>query len=129
MLTKMAKRHHIGNFNTLVSVFGMEVMEDINVLNKRFFYRDPTKSHPIRIPGALLEKIVPRDLSEMKSSNYMRKFFEETVLIEPSYIVLNNMNLLIPRMEEILIENKSLKNPASIDFILSSTPEIIFFVT
>jgi len=59
----------------------------------------------------------------------MRKFFEETVIIEPHFIQLNNMNLLIPRMEEIWIENKSLKNTLTIDFILSSTPEIIFFVS
>ena len=59
----------------------------------------------------------------------MRKFFEETVIIEPHYVQMNNMNLLVPRMEEIWIENKSLKNPVSIDFVLSSTPEIIFFVS
>jgi len=50
----MAKKHHITNWNTFVSVFGIDVMKDLPVMNKRFFYRDPSKIHPVRTIGALL---------------------------------------------------------------------------
>jgi hypothetical protein len=129
MLTKIAKKVHITNYNTFVSVLGKDVMSDLQVLNKRFFYRDATNSHPIRTTGALLEKVTARDLNSLRPSNAMRKLFEEQVIIEPHYIQLNNMNLLVPRMEELWIENRSLKNSISIDYLLSSTPEIIFFIS
>jgi hypothetical protein len=129
MLTKIAKKVHITNYNTFVSALGKDVMSDLQVLNKRFFYRDPTNSHPIRTTGALLEKVTARDLNSLRPSNAMRKLFEEQVIIEPHYIQLNNMNLLVPRMEELWIENRSLKNSISIDYLLSSTPEIIFFIS
>jgi hypothetical protein len=41
----------------------------------------------------------------------MAKFFDSTVTIEPHLINMENVNLLIPQMQEIVVENKSSKDP------------------
>jgi hypothetical protein len=43
-------------------VLGETTVNDPAVINKRFFYRDPSGNHPIRKTGLLLSEIVPRDL-------------------------------------------------------------------
>jgi hypothetical protein len=77
-------------------VLGETTVNDAAVINKRFFYRDPSGNHPIRKTGILLSEIVPRDLKTLKETNYMAKFFDSTVTIEPHIIHMENVNLLIP---------------------------------
>jgi hypothetical protein len=54
MFSKMAKRHHIENYQTFVRFLGESTVNDPAVINKRFFYRDPSAKHPIRTTGLLI---------------------------------------------------------------------------
>lgn len=128
MWRRLANQHAVSNYKSLVATFTNEVVNNPNdpyALHKISFTYDPVGTHRVSRNGALLEGIIPKEISRLSANEYGYKMFQKSfVSISPKIVSFDNAEILCTQQEKVKLKNKSKSMILEVDEILTSSPEI-----